>query len=207
MTTSHEPPLLPSPNTFIQEDEQPWEQQPGEASRWYNRFRVYLSLGHVRSVREVYRREKGYIRSRAVPSSWNQIYRQFEWRRRAEAYDEHQRKIAFSDGMASDTERVKKLNELAECLYVRLKTEIDTMPVNDRLLAQYLALVDLLAKHTGGYVPQRIEHTGKDGGPIEVTEDRQVHVVFYVPEPDPIADDPTIVEQITEVVAKDEQDA
>jgi len=43
----------------------------------------------------------------------------------------------------------------------------------------------MLAKLTGGYAPQRLEHTGKDGGAIEV-EETKFNVVFYVPEVDPV---------------------
>lgn len=169
------------PESSELDNEQPWERLPEENNLWYSRFSAYLALGPARSMREVYRQEKGKPHSTAVPGTWNTMFRQFDWRARAMAYDEYTRKKVFTQGNASDTERIKNLSLLAERMYIRLMAEIDTIEVNERFLAQYLTLLDLLAKHTGGYV-HRVEHTGKDGKPIEVQDEQTMRVIFYMPE-------------------------
>ena len=180
--------------------EQPWLQRPRENARWYQRFSAYLAMGAGRSVRGVYNAERGNERSKAVPASWTEAAHRHEWRRRAEAFDAWRRAAVFATGNAADTERIKKLDALIErlCnLIVGLleridpsKTEFDIEQLV-KLIAQFLAAVDLMAKHTGGYAPQRHEVTGKDGKAIQVEseEEQTLRVVFYVPEIDPIPGD------------------
>lgn len=180
-----------------QQDE-PWQPMPGESNRWYDRFSRYLALGAgSRSVRAVYQAEKGLSVSKSVPASWTQAAHRFAWQRRAEAYDDTERRRRFSLGNAADTERVKKLDELAERMYGRLSAGLDSMEVNEKFLAQFLAVLDMLARHTGGYAPTRHELTGKDGKDIEIhSEDEQVlRVLFYFPE---VASLPDQMEQVAD---------
>jgi hypothetical protein len=170
-------------------DEQPWQQRPDESARWYNRFAQFLALGAGRSVRAVYNAEKNHASSKPTPASWTEASHRFDWVGRAEQYDAWRREIVFSTGNAQDTERIKKLDMLIEKLCELITTIIERVDPGfadidqlTKLIAQFLAAIDLLAKHTGGYAPQRIEHTGKDGGKIEVSEERKVQVVFYLPE-------------------------
>lgn len=183
-------PSEPEPKTTEEHDDIWACPMPGEDSRWYERFSRYLALGAARSVRAVYNAElatrgKPSEHSKPVPSSWTQASRRFEWQRRAKAFDDWRRKQVFSSGNAQDTERIKKLDALAERMHGAILADLASMPVNDKYIAQYLAVLDMLAKLTGGYAPQRLEHTGKDGGAIEV-EESQVKVVFYVPEVDQV---------------------
>ena len=159
-----------------------WEPMPGESNLWYDRFARFLAQGATRSVRAVYQEEKGNEHSKSVPASWTEASHRYDWPRRAQAYDAFQRRRIFSSGNAQDTERIKKLDALAERMHARLESSLDTLEVNEKFIAQYLAVLDLLAKHTGGYAPQRHELTGKDGGKIEIEEEQTMRVVFYVPE-------------------------
>ena len=171
------------------------EPMPGENNRWFDRFSRYLDLGATRSVRAVYAAEKVLDGSKSVPASWTEATHRFDWQRRAEHYDAEQRRRLFACGNASDTERVRKLDDLAERMHSRLIAGLDAMEINEKFLAQYLAVMDSLAKHTGGYAPQRHEVTGKDGGKIEIEEEQTMRVVFYVPEVDKIKE-PDAAEQI-----------
>jgi hypothetical protein len=177
--------------------EQPWAQpMPGENNRWFQRFSAYLDLGAGRSVRAVYNAEKGNERSKSVPASWSEAAHRYEWQRRAEAYDAYRRSQVFQAGNAADTERVRKLDDLIQKLYDRSLAMLTTAPpeeeFNDRLIAQLLAAVDVMAKHTGGYAPMRHEVSGKDGKAIQVESDAPaMQVVFYLPE---VADLPEIID-------------
>jgi len=170
-------------------DAQPWQPMPGENQRWYQRFVQYVAMGAARSVRGVYNAEqrhlgKGTERSRAVPASWTQAAKRFEWQRRAAAFDAHERQRLLAAGNASDLERIAKLDELAERMQQRLIERIDFVAVDARFIERYLGVLDLLAKHTGGYAAQRVELSGKDGKAIQVESDETstMRVVFYVPE-------------------------
>lgn len=165
---------------------------PGENARWYSRLLAYLRLDAGRSVRAVYNREKGNERSKSVPASWSQAAHRYEWQRRAEAYDAHRRSQVFKAGNASDVARVTKLDELINAMHTRLITGIHEVEVNEKYIERYLAVLDLMARHTGGYAPQRHEVTGKDGKAIQVESDAPtMQVVFYLPE---VADLPEIVD-------------
>lgn len=163
-----------------------WEQQPSEKNLWYDRFARYLALGAGRSVRAVYQAEQGSDESKSVPASWTEASHRHEWQRRAEAYDAWRRAAVFQAGNAADTERVKKLDDVIEQLHKRVMDMLKNAPpeilFNDRVIAQYFAALDLMAKHTGGYAPQRHEVTGKDGNAIQVEGEAAMQVVFYVPE-------------------------
>ena len=188
--------MPPEPAKTTEENDDIWATpMQGEDSKWYERVAQYLALGAARSVRAVYNAElatrgKPSEHSKPVPSSWTQASHRFEWQRRAKAYDEWRRKSVFSSGNAQDTERVKKLDALAERMHNAIFANIDSMPVDDKYLGKYLDVLDMLNKITGSYAPttQRLEHTGKDGGKIEV-EETKFNVVFYMPDVDSI-DDP-----------------
>jgi hypothetical protein len=166
-------------------NEQPWQQLPGENTRWYSRFSQYLQLGPTRSIREVYRLEKRSSTSISPGASWFQAAQRYDWQTRAAAYDDYQRQLVMTHGNAQDTERVKKLDTLIEKLYARATEALEAAPpgvqFSEKLVLSLLNAMDIMARHTGGYAPRRVEHTGKDGKPIEVQE-QAMHVIFYVPE-------------------------
>ena len=186
---------LPPPSQFGKDidpqESQIWLPMRGENARWYARFCEYLAMGAARSFRAVYNAEKGNEKSKAVPASWSQATKRFEWQRRAEAYDAWRRREVFSKGNAQDVERVKKLDALIDKLFERVIASLADADVSvDKVIAQLLNAIDIMAKHTGGYAPQRHEVTGKDGGKIEVHSDEEtsIRVFIYVPEIEAIPD-------------------
>lgn len=175
-------------------EEQPWAiPMPGESQRWFMRLSLFAGLGAARSIRAVYNAElvaRGATpgSSRAVPSSWTKAAKRFEWLRRAEKFDEWRRKELFATGNAQDTERIKKLDALINKLCERAMEALDSVDLSlasvdevAKLTTQLLSAIDLMAKHTGGYAAQRVEHTGRDGGAIEV-EERKLNVFWYMPQ-------------------------
>lgn len=73
----------------------PWWQRDGESDEWYLRFeRFYLMQGPSRSIQSAYRlwvlsegREIGTKGMKDVTNLWRERTAQFEWRKRASAYD------------------------------------------------------------------------------------------------------------------------
>ncbi len=74
----------------------PWERMPGEPNHWYDKFfKYYLKQGSKRSLVEAFRRFKGAEGdtqhwSQANPG-WATMRHKWNWKVRAEAYDEHER--------------------------------------------------------------------------------------------------------------------
>jgi len=203
---------MPStPTTTIEErDEQPWASpMVGENAAWFQRFSLYAAMGAGRSVRAVYNAELAQRnvgqadlamqilqsqQSKAVPSSWTRASHRYEWQRRAKSFDAWRRKEVFATGNASDLARIETLDKVIEKLSKKCIAILDVINVESadieqlaKLITALLSAMDLMAKHTGGYGPQRVEHTGKDGKAIEVEETR-LNVFFYVPEVEHLED-------------------
>lgn len=74
----------------------PWERMPGEPNLWFDRFfKYYLKQGSKRSLVEAFRRFKGAEGDvqhwTQVNPRWANMRHQWNWKVRAEAYDEHER--------------------------------------------------------------------------------------------------------------------
>lgn len=170
-----------------EQEQDAWERQEGEPNNWYSRFVLFLQLGPSRSLRKAIAAEKATkgdkeqqfsdVSLLSVPRSWFDASHQWNWRERAEAWDEHRRKQVFVMGNAYDVTRVEKLAKYSE----RLEGEIDKMLTslenkkledikkpwfNQFLYEKYLQSLEALAAETGGRVKKQ-EITGKDGGPLQ----------------------------------------
>lgn len=83
-------------------DTKPWERQRGddgelEPPLWWDRFRAYQRLGPSRSLLKTVnleRRTKGQKRTTYLPGSWRRAFKVWEWKARAEAWDEYKRQEA-----------------------------------------------------------------------------------------------------------------
>lgn len=69
-----------------------WDQQEGESSLWYGRFRAYLLLGVRRSVNAVFHLEaeesRDYPRTE-IQGHWYEYAKKYKWEERAQSYDKH----------------------------------------------------------------------------------------------------------------------
>ncbi len=74
----------------------PWERQPGEPLRWFERFTRYRLMGLNRSIDKVFLLEIGQKRPKQARNpkkperasgTWRDIAQKFKWAERAEAWD------------------------------------------------------------------------------------------------------------------------
>lgn len=146
----------------MEEEQHPWERMKDEPNLWYDRLVSYLQMGPSRSLLGAVHLEEAQKstekRSSSVPGSWYEASKRWEWKDRAEAWDEYRRKQVFTQGNAYDVNRVEKLNKYSE----RLETEIDRMLdalagkktrkvwFNHFMYEKYLQSLDALAAETGG---------------------------------------------------------
>jgi hypothetical protein len=160
------PDTMPSP--------EPWERQPGESNLWFSRFQRYLLAGPSRSLLGTVngeRTEKGQEKQSKVPGSWNQAFTRWNWRERAEAWDEHE----MHRLQAARTQDVEEMNrrhiQEAQALQgkalQRLKDlHIEALSTGDVL--RYLVEATKLERTARGE-PETIEErrlTGKSGGAV-----------------------------------------
>jgi hypothetical protein len=88
---------------------EPWEQQPGEANRWYARFERYRLAGPTRSllgILNLERQQRGAKKAKSLPQAWAHNAKHWRWRERAEAWDDQERQQA----RAAHAAEVKEMN-------------------------------------------------------------------------------------------------
>ena len=70
-----------------------WDKQPNEPELWYSRFDTYRSLGSTRTLESAFNAAKRSERfSAARPgAAWHDAARRYQWRERAESWDEAER--------------------------------------------------------------------------------------------------------------------
>ena len=175
-------------------DEQPWEriERDGmlEPNLWYDRFVLFLHMGPSRSLLGAVHLEEAQKsaekRSHSVPGAWFDAAKEWNWRERAEGWDDYRRKQVFTTGNAYDVNRAEKLNHYSERLEAELNKMLDKLAkkksgkvwFNQFLYEKYLQTLEALAQETGGRVKKQDITTGgeKLEGP---------HVIFYMPEVTP----------------------
>ncbi len=109
-------------------NEKPWDQQDGEPSLWYGRFRSYLEMGFKRNVNAVYAEEaKNSENQRNLDAGgeWYRIEKVWNWKERAKLYDDNwikeqdkliarEKEIVLRTGYALMHNRIKLLNKFVE---------------------------------------------------------------------------------------------
>lgn len=163
-------------------DEQLWERMEvngeEEPNLWYDRFVLYLHMGPSRSLLgTVHLEEKAQKSpkkpSGSIPGAWKDAANLWNWKQRAEAYDEYRRKQVFTQGNAYDVTRVEKLNKYAEELELQIDRMLKSLPkrpkkpwFNHFMYDKYLQTLDALAQETGGRVKKQestVQVVGKVG--------------------------------------------
>lgn len=145
------------------EQQEVWERMEDEPNLWYDRFVSYLQMGPSRSLLGAANLEKVRIGQEKSDTSasgaWREASKQWDWKKRAEAYDEYRRKQVFIQGNAYDVNRVERLNHYSSRLEQELDKMLNALPkrpkkpwFNHFLYEKYLQTLDALAQETGGRV-------------------------------------------------------
>ena len=74
-------------------DKRAWLRQKGEPNLWFRRFERYRRMGPHRSLLGCLNKErveKGQKRTDDVPGAWRTAAKGWDWKKRAEAWDDHQ---------------------------------------------------------------------------------------------------------------------
>lgn len=181
-----------------------WERQPGEPERAFAQFLLYLESGDGRTIAEAYRKwwhirnkhkiEQGLVRDERQiqpPQVWYTTFRDWNWEKRARAYDIHVRQSRI-DAEREDEDRLRKeardnrrnllnasLGTLAKSLEVMNKMlekhEQEPVPLElGQLMQANMALVKELRTEFGDDPKAKVELSGPDGGPLVVANIDQI---------------------------------
>lgn len=146
-----------------------WTQQDGESDEWYARFRIYLTLGAIRSVQGAYRalEEAEGRRAGKANGSWYRAAARWFWKERAAAWDlrptvqsDHaEEKEATNQtveeaeitSIAAPIDRVRMIAILLGKVFQSLETAelelMNTQEAREKLPAIRMLFKDLVAAH------------------------------------------------------------
>ncbi len=104
----------------------PWDRQRDENGElepnlWYDRFEQYRAAGPSRSITSIYkawRVTRGYekLRYSAYPGSWVRASNRWNWKERAEAWDEHRRQLDYIAEQAAHDEMRRRHADIGKAL-------------------------------------------------------------------------------------------
>ncbi len=96
------------------DDRKPWHRLPGEPSRWFQRFERFRLLGPGRSMRKAWLAESPEGPKRSdVPNAWKVAVETWDWRARAEAWDQAEAK-AWEESRKQQIDRRRRAVFAAE---------------------------------------------------------------------------------------------
>jgi hypothetical protein len=153
---------------------EPWDRQPGEPNLWYSRFERYRLAGPNRSLLGTVngeRSDKGATRKAKVPGSWNRAFAQWRWRQRAEAWDEHERRMAQAARVQEIDEMNRRHIQEAQALQSKALQRLRSLDLDDLSapdVLRYFVEATKLERTARGE-PETIEErrlTGSGGGAV-----------------------------------------
>jgi hypothetical protein len=151
-----------------------WDRQAEEPNRWFSRFERYRLAGPGRSLLgavNAEQAEKGKNKRGWIPGAWSRAAARWNWRDRAEAWDEHDRQQA-RQAHAQDVEEMNRRHiheaqALQNRAVQRLKS-LDPSELSASDTLRYFVEATKLERTARGE-PETIEErrlTGQGGGPV-----------------------------------------
>lgn len=162
-----------------QTDRKPWEQMDGEPNRWYQRFNAFRLAGPGRSILTVSNAEKvlkGLKESKYPAGSWRNAAEQWQWKIRANAWDQHlaDMKAAAIEAkwgaeIMQQTEILGRLSEQGrvnpDIFFIRKeepRLDLEGKPIKDEdgnLLTYEIVDLDWDAVHEYGHLIKSMQQT------------------------------------------------
>jgi hypothetical protein len=161
------------PPIHLATDREPWDRQPGESNRQYSRFRVFMELGRVRTLKQAVEILHGVGDDRVSYRTLMQYAYEYRWTERAESHDlaqdqlEAQRLITLRQEMYARHRRMAgALQAKAVAALQKIKPE-EMTPLDVVRFIRYGTQIEANAL---GEPTATIAATGPGGGPIMVDD-------------------------------------
>jgi hypothetical protein len=145
-----------------------WERRSEETDKAFASFCAYLEAGPNRTVTSAYRARYGEKRGTQVPGFFRTWAERFEWKERASAWEDY----LWSETLAKREHRIERLRQRlldkGERFLDALEAiaEGESEPKSQDQAKTALALLSIVGLDKPERI-KRVEHTGRDGGPIE----------------------------------------
>jgi hypothetical protein len=156
---------------------QPWERQPDEPNRWFDRFERYRLAGPSRSLLGILnaeRQQKGAAKGKSLPQAWANNATQWRWRQRAAAWDEQQRqqaRLAHAQQIEEMNHRhIQEARALQSKALQRLRA-LDVDSLSEAAVLRYLLDSAKLERTALAAPPSNAEEPRRtsEGGPVPFT--------------------------------------
>jgi hypothetical protein len=154
-------------------DRESWDRQPDEPNLWFSRFERYRLAGSGRSLRAAVNADltdQGK-KKRSIPGAWSRAATRWQWRERAEAWDEYERQQARAahalEVEEMNARHIQEAKALQNKAIQRLKSLNEEALTAADTLRFFVEATKL--ERTARGEPETIEErrlTGKGGGPV-----------------------------------------
>ena len=166
MNTTSKKPIVLDPGR------EPWDQQPGESVKQYQRMLRYRDLGRMRSLTAVNKMltELGDKLAYGTIRMQSYIYR---WNERVQAWDRHLDDLDREHVVQARRDMIDRHQKVASALLTKALTALKTTKADDldpSDIARFIKLATDIETRALGEPTQTISVTGPAGGPIQ-TED------------------------------------
>lgn len=143
---------------------EPWERQEKESDPAWEAFTVYRDMGAERSLAKT---GQHLGKSTVLMEGWSVKH---GWVRRAAAWDMEQDRL-WRESLVAErrkmAERQARIGAMAEGKIAQFIVELDPRTLTASEAARWLEVASRLQHQVLG-VPQRVEVSGPDGGPMQV---------------------------------------
>lgn len=144
----------------------PWNMRPDETAKAYQAFEVYRDMGAGRSTAKV-----GQVlgKSKDLMDRWSG---RFDWVARAHAADEAAAAKRAEGAIESAADVLERQAKHAKVLQLRAMQKFAAVAPEDMTVAEATRAwqVGAEAERKAMRIPDTLELTGKDGGPMEITD-------------------------------------
>lgn len=153
-------------------DRDPWDQQPGESAQQHSRFRAYLELGRLRTLKQT----RETLNALGVKVSQGQLYNvswRYRWAERAQAWDADQDRHHREQLMAARRDMITRHQRVAQGLTgkaIQRLTQLASEDLTPLDVVRMLRLAVQIEHKAIGEPDQRVAVTGADGGPVVVDD-------------------------------------
>lgn len=154
-------------------DREPWDRQPGESNRQYSRFRIFMELGRVRTLKQAVEILHGVGDTSVSYRTLMQYAYEYRWTERAEAHDLAQDQLEAQRLLTLRQEMIARHRKIAGALQakaVAALAHIQPEAMTPLDVVRFIRYGTAIEANALGQPTETVGVTGPGGGPIQVDD-------------------------------------
>jgi len=165
--------MASKPPIRLDPDRDPWERQPGESHRMYSRFRSFMELGRMRTLKQAMEILHTLGDKSVAYRTLQQYSYENRWTERAEAFDRDQDRLERAKLMVARREMLARHRKLASGLMAKAVTRLQAIPAGELTaldIVRFVRTASELERFALGEPEKTVAVSGPGGGPILVDD-------------------------------------